>query len=127
MRSDSNKACWNQQWTDRLEPFSSSRQTTPVQIPVQQGQRYNNGVQRNKHNLVSTNRLETSSRPQETHPVQADICELGQQQESAPHHQIQYQRTLNREQTNKEENILQQTAQNAAQQKKITKKHKLFK
>ena len=121
MRSRSNKACWNQQQTERLEPFSSSRQTTPIQIPVQQGQRYNYGDQRNKQNLVSTNLLETSSRPWETHPVQADICELGPQKESAPHHQIQYQRALNREQTNKEENILQQQARNAAQQKKITK------
>ena len=121
MRSHSNKACWNQQRTERFEPFSSSRQMTPVQIPVQQGQRYNYGDQRNKQNLVSTNRLETSSRPRETHPVQADIHQLGPQQESAPHHQIQYQRTLNREQTNKEENILQQQAQNTAQQKKITK------
>ena len=121
MRSHGNKAYWNQQWTERLEPFSSSRQTTPVQIPVQQGQRYNYGDQRNKQNLVSTNGLETSSRPQETHPVQADICELGPQQESAPHHQIQYQRMLNREQMNKEENILQQQARNTVQQKKITK------
>ena len=72
---------------------------TPVQIPVQQGQTYNYGDQRNKQNLVSTNQLETSSRPWETHPVQADIRELGPQQESVPHHQIQYQRTLNR--TNK--------------------------
>ena len=25
MRSHNNKACWNQQWTERLEPFSSNR------------------------------------------------------------------------------------------------------
>ena len=27
MRSHSNKACWNQQWNERLQPFSPSRQT----------------------------------------------------------------------------------------------------
>ena len=38
MRSHNNKACWNQQQNERFEPFSSSRQTTPIQNPVQQGQ-----------------------------------------------------------------------------------------
>ena len=39
MRSHNNKALWNQQWNERLEPFSSSRQMAPIQNPVQQGQK----------------------------------------------------------------------------------------
>ena len=107
MRSHSNTACWNQQWNERLEPFSSSRQTTPIQNPVQQGQIHNYGEQRNKQNMTLTNRAETSSRPRENNLVQVDSHEAGLQQESAPHQQVHYQRTLNRDQTNREKNILQ--------------------
>ena len=52
MRSYSNKACWNQQRNKRLEPFSSSRQRTPIQNPVQQGQIHNYGEQKNKQNVT---------------------------------------------------------------------------
>ena len=55
MRSHSNKACWNQQRNERLEPFSSSRQTTPIQNPVQQGQVQNHGEQKSKQNMTLTN------------------------------------------------------------------------
>ena len=107
MRSHSNKACWNQQWNERLEPFSSSRQMTPIQNPVQQEQIHNYGEHRNKQNMTLTNRAETSSRPRENNLVQVNSHEAGLQQESAPHQQVHYQRTLNRDQTNREENILQ--------------------
>ena len=46
MRSHNKKACWNQQRNERVEPFSSSRQTTPIENPVQQGQINNYGEQK---------------------------------------------------------------------------------
>ena len=61
MRYHNNKACWNQQGNERFEPFSSSRQTTPIQNPVQQGQIHNYGEQKNKPNMIITTRVETSS------------------------------------------------------------------
>ena len=108
MRSHSNKACWNQQRNERVEPFSSSRQMTPIQNSVQQGQTHNYKDQRNKQNVTLINRAKTSSRPQENNPVQFDSCEAGLHHENAPHHQLHYQRMFNRDQTNREENILQQ-------------------
>ena len=48
MRSHNNKAFWNQQQNERFEPFSSSRQTTQIQISVQQGQIYNYGERINR-------------------------------------------------------------------------------
>ena len=79
MRSHNNKACWNQQQNERLKPFSSSTQTTPIQNPVQQGQIQNYGEQKSKQNVSLTNRVETSSRPQENNLVQVDSQEAGSQ------------------------------------------------
>ena len=79
MRSHSNMACWNQRWNERLELFSSSRQTTPIQNLVQQGQIHNYGEQRNKKNMTLTNQAETSSRPRENNLVQVDSHEAGLQ------------------------------------------------
>ena len=61
MRSHNNKACWNQQRNGIFEPFSSSRQTTPIQNSVQQGQIHNYGEQKNKQNMILTTRAETSN------------------------------------------------------------------
>ena len=61
MRSHSNKACWNQQCNKRVEPFSSSRQTTPVQNSVYHGQVQNYGEQKGKQTVPSTNQVETSN------------------------------------------------------------------
>ena len=53
MRSHNSKACWNQQRHERIEPFSSSRQTSPIQNAVQQGQIQNYGEQRNKQTVTT--------------------------------------------------------------------------
>ena len=108
MRSDNNNACWNQQQNERLEPFSSSRQTRPIQNPVQQGQIHNYGEQKSKQNVILTTLVETSSRPRENNLVQIDSWEAGLQEENAPQHQIHYQKMLNKDPMNKEETIPQQ-------------------
>ena len=83
---------------------------TPIQNPVQQEQIHNYGEQKSKQNVTLTNRVETSSRPQENNMVlvQVDSWEAGSQGENAPHHQIHYQKMLSRDQTNREKTILQQ-------------------
>ena len=55
MRSHSNKACWKQPRNERVELFSSSRQTTPVQNPIQQTQTQNYGEQGNQQNPALIN------------------------------------------------------------------------
>ena len=121
MRSHSNKACWNQPRSERVEPFSSSRQTTPVQNPIQQTQTQNYGEQTNQRNPPLINHMETASKPWGNKSVQIDCHEMGLQYRNVPHHQTYYQKTASRDHTNQETSILQQQAQNAAQQKKITK------
>ena len=79
MRSHSNKACWNQPRNERVEPFSSSRQTTPIQNSVYHGQVQNYRQQKGKQTVASTNRVETSNRQQEGNSVPADIRETGPQ------------------------------------------------
>ena len=91
-----------------MELFSSSRQTTPIQNPVQQGQIQNYGEQKSKQNVTLTNQVEPSNRPRENNPVQVDSQEAGSQQENGAYQQVHYQRMLNRDQTNKEETIPQQ-------------------
>ena len=108
MRSHNNKACRNQQQNERLELFSSSRQMTPIQNPVQQGQIHNYGEQKSKQNVTLTTRAETSSQPRGSNMVQVDSQEAGLQEENAPQHQIHYQKMLNKDLTNKEETTLQQ-------------------
>ena len=73
-----------------MEPFSSRRETTPIQNPVQQGQNHNYGEQKSKQNVTLTTRAETSSRPRENNLVQVDSREAGLQEENAPQHQIHY-------------------------------------
>ena len=108
MRSHNNKACWNQQQNERLELFSSSRQMTPIQNPVQQAQIHNYGEQKSKQNVILTTRSETSSQPRENNLVQIDSREAGLQEEYAPQHQIHYQKMLNKDLTNKEDIIPRQ-------------------
>ena len=77
MMTHNNKACWNQQQTERVGPVSSSRQTTPVQISERGGPTYNYRDHRNKQNMFTTNQLEFSSHPWEAHSAQAFTPELG--------------------------------------------------
>ena len=91
-----------------MEPFSSSRQTTPIQNPVQQAQIHNYGEQKSKQNVILTTRSETSSQPRENNLVQIDSREAGLQEEYAPQHQFHYQRMLNKDLMNKEDIIPQQ-------------------
>ena len=121
MRSHSNKACWNQPRSERVEPFSSSRQTTPVQNPIQQTQTQNYSDQGIRQNPALINRMETANKPWENKSVQIDHHEMGLQYGNVPHHQNYYQRVVSRDHTSQETSIPQQRAQNAAQQKKITK------
>ena len=93
MRSHSNRACWNQPRSERVEPFSSSRQTTPVQNPIQQTQTQNNCEQGNQQNPALINHMETANKPWENKSVQIDHYEMGLQHRNVPHHQIYYQRT----------------------------------
>ena len=121
MRSHSNKACWNQPRSERVEPFSSSRQTTPVQNPLQQTQTQNYGEQGIQQNPALINYMETENIPWENKSVQIDCHETGLQYGNVPHHQNYYQRAVSRDHTSQETSIPQQQAQNAAQQKKKTK------
>ena len=77
MRSHSNKACWKQQQNEQVEPFSSSRQTTPVQHSVNHGQVQNYREQKAKQKVASTNQVETSNRLQEGNLVPINIQETG--------------------------------------------------
>ena len=61
MRSHSIKACWNQPWSERVEPFSSSRQAMPVQNPIQQTQTQNYSEQGNQQNPALINHMETAN------------------------------------------------------------------
>ena len=65
--------------------------------------------------------METASKLWENKSVQIDRHETGLQYGNVPHQQIYYHRTANRDHTNQETSIPKQQAQNAAQQKKITK------
>ena len=91
-----------------MEPFSSSRQTTLIQNPVQQGQIQNYGEQKSKQNVILTTQAEMSSQSRENNLVQIDNREAGLQEENAPQHQIHYQKMLNKDLTNKEDTIPQQ-------------------
>ena len=73
MRSHSNKACWNQRGNKQVEPFSSSRQTTPIQNSVDHGQVQNFREQQSKQTVASTDQVETSIQPQEGNPVSVNI------------------------------------------------------
>ena len=81
MRCHSNKACWNQQRNERVEPFSCSRQTTPIQHSVNHGQVQNYGEQKAKQTVASTNRTETSNQLQEGNLVPINTWETESQQE----------------------------------------------
>ena len=121
MRFHSNKACWNQPRSETVEPFSSSRQTTPVQNPMQQTQTQNYSEQGNQQNPALINHMETANKPWGNKSVQIDYHKTGLQYGNVPHHQIYYQRKASRDHTNQETSIPQKQAQNAVQQKKITK------
>ena len=121
MTSHSNKACWNQLQSERVEPFSSSRQTMPVQNPIQQTQTENYNEQGIRQNPALINHMETANKPWENKSVQIDRHETGLQYRNVPHHQNYYQRAVSRDHTSQETSIPQQRAQNTAQQKKITK------
>ena len=122
MRSHSNKACWNQPQSERrVELFSSSKQTLPVQNPIQQTQTQNYSEQGNQQNPALINHMETASKPEGNKSVQINHHETGLQYGNIPHHQIYCQQTASRDHTNQERSIPQQQAQNTAQQKKITK------
>ena len=108
MRSHNNKACWNQQRNERVEPFLSSRQTTPIKNAVQQGQIHNYGEQKYKQNTLLTNRAKLSNRPRENNLVHIDNRQAGLQEENAPQDQTHYQKMLYRESQNKEKIIPQQ-------------------
>ena len=71
--------------------------------------------------MTLTTRAETSSRPRENNLVQVDSREAGLQEENAPQHQIHYQKMLSRDQTNREETILQQQARSMLHRKKTMK------
>ena len=121
MRSHSNKACWNQLRSERVEPFSSSRQTMPVQNPIHQIQIQNYGEQGIQQNPALINHMETTSKPWENKLVQIDHHEMGIQYGNVPHHQNYYQKTVSKNHTSQETSIPQQRPQNTVQQKKITK------
>ena len=121
MRSHSNKACWNQPRSERMEPFSSSRQTTPIQNSIQQTKTRNYGEQGIQQNPTLMKRMEAANKPWENKAVQVDCHETGIQYGNVPHCQNHYQKIGNRDHTSQERNIPQQQAQNEAQQKKITK------
>ena len=108
MRSHSNKACWNQPWSERVEPFSSSRQTTPVQNPIQQTQTQKYSEQGIQWNPALINCMETASKLWENKSVQIDRHEMGLQYGNVPHHQNYYQRTVSRDHTDQETSIPQQ-------------------
>ena len=55
-----------------MEPFSSSRQTSPVQNPIQQAQTQNFGEQRNQQNPALINHMETASKLWGNKSVQID-------------------------------------------------------
>ena len=103
-----------------MEPFSFSRQTTPVQNPIQHAQTQNYGEQGNQQNPALINHTETASKLWGNKPVQIDHHETGLQHKNVPHYQIYYQKTASRDRTNQETNIPQQQVQNV-QEKKITK------
>ena len=107
MRSQSNKACWNQPRSERVEPFSSSRQTMPVQNPIQQTQTQNYGEQGIQQNPALINHMETASKPWENKSVQIDRHEMGIQYGNVPHHQNYYQETVSRDHTSQETSIPQ--------------------
>ena len=121
MRSHSNKACWNQPRSERVEPFSSSRQTTPVQNPIQQTQTQNYGQQVIQQDPALINSMEVANKPWENKLVQIDHHETGIQYGNVPHYQNYDQKTVSRDHTSQETSIPQQQAQNTVQQKKITK------
>ena len=108
MRFHSNKACWNQLWSERVEPFSSSRQTMPVQNPIQQTQTQNYSEQGIQQNTAVINCIETANKPLENKSVQIDCHETGFQYGNVPHHQNYYQKTVSRDHTSQETSIPQQ-------------------
>ena len=63
MRSHNSKACWKQQRHERIELFSSSRQTSPIQNAMQQGLIQNYGEQSNKQNETTATQAELSRQP----------------------------------------------------------------
>ena len=94
MRSHNNKACWNQQQNERVEPFSSSRLMTPVQNVVQQGQIHNYGEHWNKQKTTLITRVESSNQLKENNLVHIESRQAGLQEEKVPQHQIHYQKML---------------------------------
>ena len=120
MRSHSNKACWNQQQSERAQPFSSSRQTTPVQNPIQQLQAQNYGEQGNQQNPAVINHMETASKPWENKLIQMDHYGMELQHGSIPQQQVHYQKIASTDYTTRETNILQQQVRNE-HERKITK------
>ena len=61
--------------------YSSSRQTTPIHNPIQQGQIQNYGEQKSKQNVILTTRAKKSIQSRENNLVQIDNWEAGLQKE----------------------------------------------
>ena len=91
-----------------MELFSSSRQTTPVQNPIQQTQTQNYGEQGIQQNPAIINCMETANKPWENKSVQIDRHEMGFQYGNVTHHQNYYQKIVSRDHTSQETSILQQ-------------------
>ena len=121
MRSHSNKACWNQPRSERMEPFSSSRKTTPIQNPIQQTQTQNYSKQGIQQNPAIMKCMEAANKPWENKSTQIDPHKTEIQYGDVPYYQNHYQKTDSKNQTSQETNTPQQLAQNDVQQKKITK------
>ena len=121
MRSHSNKACLNQLRSEGMEPFSSSRQTTPIQNPIQQTQTRNYGEQGIQQNPAIMKHMEAANKPWENKSTQINHHETEIWYGDVPYCQNHYQKTDSKNHTSQETNIPQQLAQNDVQQKKIIK------
>ena len=108
MRLHNIKACWNQQRHKIIKPFSSSRQTSPIQSTVQQGQVQNYGKQNNKQSLTATTQAELSRQLRGSKQTQSNEQEISLWEEYVPQHQIQHQKILNRNPMSTEEINLQE-------------------
>ena len=110
MRSHSNKACWNQPQSERMELFSSSRQTMPIQNPIQQTQTQNYGEQGIQQNPALMKCMKAANKPWENKSAQVDRHETGIQYGKVPHCQNHYQKTDSKNHTSQETNIPQTTS-----------------
>ena len=76
MRSHNNMACWNQQIHERIEPFSSSRQTSPIQNAVQEGQIQNYREQSNRQNVTTGTQAELPRQLRGSNQTQSNKREI---------------------------------------------------